>query len=553
MVPPNTAAGDGIRVTRTTGNLSNRLAALKSSMATALALAATTQSWTASATTETASMARSVLETHCARCHQAGKLENPPAKGNLGNVLDLDALSAREDLVVPSDPDASRLYQIMLARHRPQSVFFGPVPGPNAAEVDTVREWLSALSPHKTNCDGKSAISPDDLARDIAAWRKVFEPDATNPLRFISLANLHNLCRTDAQLAAYRDAVATLLGRLTRHSISGLDTVGDASVLLAFRPTDLGLTSEAWDLRAGGGIDLPDVVDAESLAARALAAGSLTADATTTGGPILPANAATPHAQFIDGLDPVDALALEHTRRVLPSRAAAELHLSLDQLRDRIRLLSEDDAIPGVRLFQSGLPRTEWEPLKALLAGRKTPQATQPHATDTAANLHLALWTETSTYKAGDLLTLYAQPSADCHLTIVAVESGGLATVLFPNDTATDNKIKGGTVLQLPPPGAPFQFRLDKPGRHGVVAICNAVAKRPQGIGHDFERQRFTVLGDWPTFLKETAEREAAYQKTQDDLRKFRTGAGGVETLEEQIPLATDAETRAGISLDVAP
>lgn len=515
-------------------------------------LAATTQIIATAAASDVADNARAVLETHCARCHQSGKVENPPAKGGLGNVLDLGALSARDDLIVPGDPDASRLYQIMLARHRPLSVFFGPVPSPTAAEIGAVRDWVATLPPRTETCAGKPPVGLSDLKRDIAAWRKVFEPDATKPLRFISLANLHNLCRTDAQLAAYRDALATLLGKLTRHSISGLDTVGDASVLLAFRPTDLGLTSEAWDLRAGGGVDIPDVVAAESLAARALAAGSLTAEPTNSS-PIASAHAATPGVQWIDGLDPVDALALEHMRRVLPARAAAELHLSLDQLRDRIRFLSEDDAMPGVRLFQSGLPRAEWEPLKALLAGRKLPQATQPPVTDAAANLQLALWTETTTYKAGELLTLYAQPSADCHLTIVAVESDGLATVLFPNDTATDNKIKASTTLQLPPPGAPFQFRLDKPGRHGLVAICNAAAKRPQGIGHDFERQRFTVLGDWPTFLKETAEREAAYQKTQDDLRKFRTGAGAAETLEEQIPLGTDAETRAGISLEVQP
>lgn len=533
--------------------------------ARAFALATATQITAATAASAPAETARAVLETHCARCHQAGRLENPPAKGNLGNILDLDAMTAREDLIVPADPDASRLYQIMLARHRPQSVFFGPLPGPTATEIGTVRDWLSTLPVSADTCSGKSRVSLSDIKRDMAAWRKVFESDATKPLRFISLANLHNLCRSDAQLAAYRQAVAILLARLTRHTISGLDTVGDASVLLAFRPDDLGLTAEAWDLRAGRGDPLPDVVDAEVLAARALSAGTMAATVqiqtpapTPASGTIARANAApsgTPliDGPLIDGLDPVDALALEHTRRVLPARAAAELDLSLDQLRDRIRLLSEDEAIPGVRLFQSGLPRTEWEALKAHIAGRQRPKPIETTAAQTATDLHLALWTDTTTYKAGDILTLYALPSADCHLTIVAVEAGGLATVLFPNDTTTDNKIKGGTTLQLPPPGAPFQFRLDKLGRHGLVAVCNAVAKRPQGIGHDFERQRFTVLGDWRTFLIETAEREAAYQKTQEDLRRFRTGAGRAETLEEQIPLGTDAETRAAISLDVTP
>ena len=94
-------------------------------------------------------------------------------------------------------------------------------------------------------------------------------------------------------------------------------------------------------------------------------------------------------------------------------------------------------------------------------------------------------------------------------------------------------------------------LRLDKPGRHGVVAICNATAKRPQGIGHDFERQRFTVLGDWRTFLLQTTEREAEYQKTQEDLRKFRTGAGSAETLDEQLPQGTEAEARAGLTVEV--
>lgn len=520
-------------------------------LAHALALVATTLVPAASAADATFDAARTVLETHCARCHQSGKLENPPAKGNLGNVLDLDALSAREDLVVPGDPDASRLYQIMLARHRPQSVFFGPVPGPTAAEIGAVRDWLAALPPREPTCGGKTPVGVDGLKRDIAAWRKAFEPDPAKPLRFISLANLHNVCRSDAQLAAYRDAVATLLGRLTRNTVTGLDTVGEASLLLAFRPSDLGLTAEAWDLRAGRGDAIPDVVTAESLAARALAALTPAADAVASSGAIARANAATPAAKLIDGLDPVDALALEYTRHVVSERAAAELHLTPNELRDRLASLSGGDAILGKRLIQSGLPRSAWEVLKASLTGRQPAQPLQsPPSADT---LHLALWSDAVSYQAGDLLTLYAAPSADCHLTIVAVETGGLATVLFPNDTALDNKIKAGTTLQLPPPGAPFQFRLDKPGRHSLVAICNAIAKRPQGIGHDFERQRFTVLGDWRTFLVETAEREATYQKTQEELRKFRTGAGRAETLEEQIPLGTDAETRAAITLTVAP
>ncbi len=115
--------------------------------------------------------------------------------------------------------------------------------------------------------------------------------------------------------------------------------------------------------------------------------------------------------------------------------------------------------------------------------------------------------------QTGDLLTVHARPSGDCNLTVIAVEADGLATVLFPNDTTVDNRVQAGALVQIPAEGAPFQLRLDKPGRHTIAAVCNAIAKRPQGIGHDFERQRFTVLGDWRTFLLQSAEREAEYQR----------------------------------------
>jgi hypothetical protein len=506
----------------------------------------------AAAGPETAEAARAVLEQHCARCHQAGKLENPPAKGGLGNVLDLDALVRREDVVTPSDPDASRLYQVMLARHRPLQVFFGPLPGPTATEIGAVRDWLSALPPRAETCAGKEPVTIAGQKADIAAWRKAFETDPAKPLRFISLANLHNLCRSDALLAAYRGAVSALLTRLTLRRNVALETVGDASVLLAFRPADLGLTAEAWDLRAGAGEDIPGVVAAENVAARALAASA--PETATVASPIARAEAAAPASSLIDGLDPVDALAVEYTRPVALARAAAEMNIAKTDLRERLLKLSGDEGDTGRRLLQTSLSRPDWERLKARLTGRP-PQpssaATQPQTEP--SKLRVALWTQSPDYKAGDLLTVYAQPSANCNLTVVAVETGGLATVLFPNDTTTDNQVLAGARVQIPPPSAPFQLRLDKPGRHGIVAICNAVAKRPQGIGHDFERQRFTVLGDWRTFLLETAQREADYQKTQDDLRRFRTGAGRAETLEEQLPVGTEDEARAALTLTVEP
>jgi hypothetical protein len=358
------------------------------------------------------------------------------------------------------------------------------------------------------------------MTRDIAAWRKAFETDASKPLRFVSLANLHNLCRSDATLAAFRDAVAALVNRLTLRKVTTLDTVGEASVLLAFRPSDFGLTAEAWDLRAGPGDHIMGVVAAEELAARALAATAAPTEVASVG-PIAQAMAA-PAPNFIDGIDPVDALAREYTRTVSLQRAAVELMLDEGTLRDSLANLDDGEQVLALRLAETGLPRAEWELLKANLTDRSVARALSLKTTAAdAPSLDLALWTNAFSYKTGDLLTVY------------------------------DNRVSAGTLVQIPPEGAPFQLRLDKPGRHGVVAICNATAKRPQGIGHDFERQRFTVLGDWRTFLLQTTEREAEYQKTQEDLRKFRTGAGPAETLDEQLPQGTEAEARAGLTVEV--
>lgn len=549
MVPPvSGAVGDGRRVLRNSSRHTHWRRGQRASATLCALVAVLLHAPSAWAEPDPATKARAVLDTHCARCHQTGRLENPPAKGGLGNLLDLEKLVERDDLIVPSDPDASRLYQIMLARHRPLSVFFGPVPGPTPAEVGAVRDWLAGLAPRGSQCPGKPAVSVADMMRDIAAWRKAFEKDPSKQLRFVSLANLHNLCRNDATLAAFRDAVTALVNRLTLRKVTTLDTVGDASVLLAFRPSDFGLTAEAWDLRAGPGDHIMGVVAAEELAARALAATAAPTEVASVG-PISQAIAAPSLPPLVDGLDPVDALAREFTRIVSQQRAAVELKLDEVTLRDSLADLDDSEQVLALRLAGTGLPRAEWELLKASLTDRSTRRAAS--LTKAAPSFSLAMWTNAFTYKTGDLLNVYARPSGDCNLTVIAVEADGLATVLFPNDAIVDNRVSAGSLVQIPPAGAPFQLRLDKPGRHGVVAFCNATARRPQGIGHDFERQRFTVLGDWRTFLLQSTEREAEYQKTQDDLRKFRTGAGPAEILDEQLPQGTEDEARAGLSLEV--
>ncbi len=492
------------------------------------------------------SAARAVLDQHCARCHDAAKLENPPAKGALGNILDIGDLARQRALVEPGDPDASRLYLTMLARHRPLDVFFGPVAGPSLKEIEAVRDWIASLkTADDTVCPGRSRLSSADVTRDAKSWRKAFAAKAPDKVRFLSLVPLYNACASDARLTGYRDAAAALVRALAKGAADvRLETVGEDSVLLAFRPAEIGLSLSEWDAIAGSD-DGPGIVRADRLAA-ALVALPQVLDPVR-----VEASGATSAAHLVAGLAPITSLAAEYQRDVSLGRAAAELDTRAVALDARLAKVSGETASIAKRLRQGPVPRADWQMLRAALQGGAKPELKiEPARPETA--LRLSIWTDRTRYKAGDLLTINARASEACFLTIVAIESDGMATVLFPNHYDIDNKIEPGAPRVIPTADAPYQLRLDKKGRQGISAICNARAKRPEGMGHDFERQKFTSLGDWKAFLASSAEREATYQQTELEGRKFRARQEGrPEPPAEQLPVGTENEGRAGVAVKV--
>ena len=58
----------------------------------------------------------------------------------------------------------------------------------------------------------------------------------------------------------------------------------------------------------------------------------------------------------------------------------------------------------------------------------------------------------------------------------------------------------------MPGAGGPYVFRAGPAGREHVVAICTSWPAPPDGIAYDWERQRFTELGDWRAFLARMPE-----------------------------------------------
>ena len=72
-----------------------------------------------------------VLDKHCARCHQVGKLtaRERPSK-NFGNVLQLDELADNPGLIRPGNAFASNLFKQIIDKEMPYDVIYEGAAGP---------------------------------------------------------------------------------------------------------------------------------------------------------------------------------------------------------------------------------------------------------------------------------------------------------------------------------------------------------------------------------------------------------------------------------------
>jgi hypothetical protein len=158
------------------------------------------------------------------------------------------------------------------------------------------------------------------------------------------------------------------------------------------------------------------------------------------------------------------------------------------------------------RLLHGVLTRSQLERLFSLLKGIDSPKQTAfaGFLRDVKSEIGLSMWLDKPRPVPGDLVTIKAEADSDCYLTVISVDAGGIATVLFPSDFQTDNLLTAGQSVSIPPPDASFQLRYKAEGSETILGRCSTRAAPPLGIEHDFERQRFTVLGNWENFIQDT-------------------------------------------------
>lgn len=120
----------------------------------------------------------------------------------------------------------------------------------------------------------------------------------------------------------------------------------------------------------------------------------------------------------------------------------------------------------------------------------------------------VTLSTDRAGYKTGDLMTIAVVVDTACNLTLVSIDGDGFATVVFPNEFEPNNAMTAGVPLTIPRIGAAYQLRAKRPGTETLLGICTPPGMRPRGISADYERYRFTLLGEWPEFTTTIPQRE---------------------------------------------
>jgi hypothetical protein len=180
---------------------------------------------------------QALLQGRCAGCHTYGQAD--PA--GWGSVMDLSRL-VDADIVVPGDPDASRMIdRVAVAGDMPPK-------GPrlSSGEVQTLRGWISAMK----RPEGEARSDTDVL--DAIAVDQLRLRDRSSDYRYISFAHFAGEGRTPEELAATGQVFLFVLNSLSRRgALVEAPTIDDARTIHRIRLSDLGWNEALWDTLTG--------------------------------------------------------------------------------------------------------------------------------------------------------------------------------------------------------------------------------------------------------------------------------------------------------------
>lgn len=255
----------------------------------------------------------------------------------------------------------------------------------------------------------------------------------------------------------------------------------------------------------------------------------------------------------VNGEEIVTALARRYRGGSDVKAAVAEAGLDRDEF---VKTLSHTDGSAAAlarRLQQGVLPRADLDRLFALLNGVEKPQAPKGSGgflRDVKSEIGLSVWIDKLLPSKGDLVTIRTQSDTDCYLTLISIDAEGKGTVIFPNDFEKENLIHANATVRVPGVDAPYQLRFKADGTETLIGRCSTSPNPPTGIEHDYERQRFTVLGNWEIFIQDTLVTEMEMRRSPEKAERARTAkAQAARRRRDQGVVTPKPDTSPGVAL----
>ena len=193
-----------------------------------------------------------VLDAHCARCHQQGKLvdRERPAK-NFGNVLKLDELAVNPHYVLPGNPLGSKLFRQIVDKEMPYDIYYegSSHAAPSEADLKALESWVSALGTKAAaSCETHKFVTPENMVSFMVSDLDKQRPQRRATTRYLTLTHLANICIDPAAMKVYQQAAVKLLNSLSRSSdVVKLETIDPEGSILRFNLLDLGWKPADWD------------------------------------------------------------------------------------------------------------------------------------------------------------------------------------------------------------------------------------------------------------------------------------------------------------------
>lgn len=193
-----------------------------------------------------------VLDKHCARCHQTGKLveRERPAK-NFGNVLKLDEIAANPHYVLPGNPLGSKLFRQIVDKEMPYDIYYEGASHapPSEADLKALESWVTALGTKAVaSCETHKFITPEDMVSFMVSDLDKQRPQRRATTRYLTLTHLTNICADPAAMKVYQQAAVKFLNSLSRSSdVVKLETIDPEGSILRFNLADLGWKASDWD------------------------------------------------------------------------------------------------------------------------------------------------------------------------------------------------------------------------------------------------------------------------------------------------------------------